>query len=148
MMDERLRQLVAGYVDGELSGEELAAFKRELSTNAELRAEVEEFKKIKEVTGAMTYADLPDEVWDTYWSSLYRKTERGLGWILFSASVIVLLAFGAWQAFSGLWANPDTPLWLKLGASGGALGVIILLVSYGRERLFAYKRERYSEVEK
>jgi hypothetical protein len=148
MMDERLRQLVAGYVDGELSGDELAAFKQELSTNAELRAEVEEFKRIKEVTGAMTYADLPDEVWDTYWSSLYRKTERGLGWILFSTSVIVLLAFGTWQAFSGLWANPDTPLWLKLGASGGALGVIILLVSYGRERLFAYKRERYSEVEK
>jgi hypothetical protein len=148
MMDERLRQLVAGYVDGELSGEELAAFERELATDAELRAEIEEFKRIKEVTGTMTYADLPDEVWESYWSSVYRKTERGLGWIFLSAGAILLLAFGAWQAFSGLWTNPDTPLWLKLGVSGSALGVVILLVSYGRERFFAYKRERYSEVEK
>jgi len=147
-MDDRLRQLVAGYVDGELSGNELAAFERELTANAELRAEVEEFKRLKEVTNTMTYADLPDRVWESYWASIYRKTERGLGWILMSVSAIILLCFGAWQGLSELWMNPESPLWLKVGVSGVSLGAIILLVSYGRERLFAYKRERYSEVQR
>ncbi len=147
-MDERIRELLAGFVDGELSESEKVDFERELSVNAELRAELEEFQKLKQVTSTMRYADLPDEVWESYWASMYRKTERGLGWIFLSISAILLLCFGGWEVFGELWANAETPLWLKLGVSGGTLGAIILLVSYGRERLFAYKRERYSEVTK
>ncbi len=147
-MDERLRQLLAGYVDGELSESERATFESELAKSAELRAELEEFKKLKEVTGTMKYADLPDEVWESYWASVYRKTERGLGWILLSISAILLLCFGAWHLFSGLWTSPEIPLWAKIGISGATVGAIILLVSYGRERLFAYNRDRYREVEK
>lgn len=147
-MDDRLRRLLAGYVDGELSGEELAAFERELAANAELRAELDDFKQLKEVTDTMTYADLPDEVWDGYWASIYRKTERGLGWVIMSVSAIVLICCGAWQALSELWHSPESPLWLKIGVSGVSLGASILLVSYGRERFFAYKRERYSEVQR
>lgn len=145
-MDEKQRQLLAGYVDGELSAEERAAFEKELAANPELKAELDEFTKIKEVTDTMTYADLPDEVWQTYWANLYRKTERGLGWIIFSVGAIILLCFGAWEAFSALWVSVETPLWVKIGLSALGLGSIILLVSYARERLFAYKRDRYREV--
>ena len=147
-MDERHRQLLAGYVDGELSPDERAAFEKELAANPELRAELDEFRSLKEVTDTMTYADLPDEVWESYWANIYRKTERGLGWILFSIGAIVLLCFGAWEAFSSLWTDPGSPLWLKVGLSGLTVGAIILLVSFARERVFAYNRERYREVMK
>ncbi|MEW5994814.1 MAG: zf-HC2 domain-containing protein, partial [Candidatus Zixiibacteriota bacterium] len=63
-MENDKRKLLAGYVDGELTDEERAAFERELQSNAELRAELEEFRKLKEVTGMVRYADLPDEVWE------------------------------------------------------------------------------------
>lgn len=147
-MDERHRELLAGYVDGELSEKEREAFEKELATSAELRAELEEFRKLKEVTAGMKYADLPDEVWENYWSNLYRKTERGLGWILISLGAVILLSFGLFEAFSALYANPDNPLWLKVGVSGAALGAVILLVSFARERIFAYNRERYREVDR
>ena len=147
-MDDRMREQLSGYVDGELSDDERRQFERELETNAELRAELEEFKRLKKVTDTMHYADLPDEVWENYWQSIYRKTERGLGWILLSVGAIIVLCFGAYEVFSQMYTNPDTPLWLKIGITGVSLGAIVLLVSYARERLFAYKRERYREVTK
>ena len=143
-----MHEWLAGYVDGELSDDQRRAFEEELKHNEELREELEEFTKLKEVTGMARYADLPDEVWESYWASLYRKTERGLGWILFSIGAIVLLLFGGFEGFYHLYVNPDIPLWMKIGLSGVAAGLIILLVSYGRERIFAFRRDRYDEVKK
>ena len=147
-MDDRLRRLLAGYVDGELTGEERKEFELALEQNEELRYELEEFRNLKETTNQMHYADLPKEVWDSYWASIYRKTERGIGWILFSSGAIILLLFGMYEMFKGMYADPDAPLWLKIGVTAGTAGAIFLLVSYLRERLFAFKRERYREVER
>lgn len=147
-MDERWKQLLAGYVDNELNPEERREFERELEHNSELQSELKEFNRLKLVTSQMKYADLPDEVWEAYWQSLYKKIERGAGWVLASLGAIVLLVFGLFEVFSKLYANPESPLWLKFGLTVGCIGVIILLVSLVRERFFAYKRERYTEVEK
>ena len=148
MMDEKYRELLAGYVDGELTPDERAAFEAELAKDPSLKAELEEFQRLKEVTNGMHYADIPDDVWQTYWQSVYRKTERGLGWILMSAGAIILLCFSLFEAFSNLFANPDAPLWLKIGLPTLTVGAVILLVSFIRERIFAYHRERYREVMK
>ena len=142
------RELLAGYVDGELSDNERQAFEAQLAQDPELRAELAEFRKLQEVTGMVRYADLPDEVWENYWHSIYRKMERGIGWILLSIGAILLLCFGTYELFSELYVSPDAPLWLKVGVTAGAVGLIFLLVSYGRERLFAYNRDRYKEVTK
>ncbi len=142
------RELLAGYVDGELSDNERQAFEAQLAQDPELRAELAEFRKLQEVTGMVRYADLPDEVWENYWHSIYRKMERGIGWIFLSIGAILLLCFGTYELFSELYVNPDAPLWLKVGVTAGAVGLIFLLVSYGRERLFAYNRDRYKEVTK
>ncbi len=66
----------------------------DLAANPELQAELEEFRRLKKVTDMMHYADLPDEVWENYWQSLYRKLERGIGWIFLSVGAMVLLGFG------------------------------------------------------
>jgi len=143
-----IRELLAGYVDGELTDEQRQAVEEELAKNPELRAELEEFRRLKEVTGMVRYADLPDEVWEDYWHSVYRKLERGIGWILFSIGAIVLLGYGLYQMFRGLYFDPEVPFLIKVGVTGIAGGLIFLLVSYARERLFAYRRDRYREVTK
>ena len=145
-MDEHLREMLAGYVDDELSDEQKKAFEKELANNAELRAELDKFRKLKEVTGMVQYADLPLAVWESYWSSLYRKLERGVGWILFSVGAVILLLFGLYVGLRDLYIDPNVSLWVKIGVTGVGAGLIILLVSFVRERLFAYRRERYREV--
>ena len=147
-MSKELREMLAGYIDGELSDNDRLAFEEELKVNQELRAEMEEFMKLKEVTGIMTYADLPDEVWENYWQSLYKKTERSLGWIFFSIGAIVLVFAGLFQIMTELYSDPTVPLFIKTAVTILLLGAVILLVSFSRERLFAYKRDRYKEVNK
>lgn len=147
-MDKHLRELLAGYVDGELSDEERRAFEAALVTDPELKRELEEFKKLKEVTGLMTYADLPEEVWENYWHSLYRKLERGFGWIFLSIGAIIILFFGGLTALYEIYTDPGVSLWVKFGLAALILGVVTLLVSFIRERLFAYNRERYREVKR
>jgi hypothetical protein len=147
-MNKKIRELLAGYLDGELTPEERQAFVAELAVNAELRAELEQFEKIKEATDTMHYADLPDAVWESYWESLYRKLERRVGWIFFSVGAIILLGFGLFEALHKLYSAPDVPLWTKIGVSFVGAGLIFLLVSFIRERIFAYRRERYTEVMK
>jgi len=147
-MNNDVRKLLAGYVDGELTDEERTEVERALLENEELRAELEEFKKLKEVTGMAQYADLPDEVWETYWESLYKKLELGLGWIFFSLGAMIILCFGAFTVFSELFTDPSAPLWLKIGLPIMSVGAIVLFVSFARQRLFAYKRDRYGRVKK
>jgi hypothetical protein len=147
-MDEHYRELLAGYIDGELTAEEKLDFERELSHSAELRAELQEFRQLKEVTDTMRYADIPQQVWDSYWESLYKKTERGLGWIFLSVGAILVIGFGLYHAFYDLFTDPEAPLWLQVGLPTAVLGAGILLVSFARERFFARKRERYTEIER
>ena len=147
-MDDRKRELLTGYVDNELTDEQRLLFERELVDDPELKAELEEFRKLKEVTGMARYADLPDEVWENYWQSIYRKLERGLGWIFLSIGAIFLLCTSAYAFIVDFLADPAIPLFPKIGLSAVLVGLIILLVSYGRERIFAYRRDRYSEVKK
>ncbi len=147
-MDKDRRKLLAGYIDGELTDEERTAFEKELASSTELRAELEEFRKLKEVTSMVRYADLPDEVWEGYWQSLYRKLERGIGWILLSVGAILLLGFGLYQGLHDLYIAPEVSILVKIGVTALGGGVIFLLVSFVRERLFAYRRDRYQEVKK
>ena len=106
-MSKDKRELLAGYVDGELPDEERLAFEKDLAESEELRAELEEFMKLKEMTGMLTYADLPDEVWDNYWQSLYKKLERGFGWIFFSVGAIVLVFYGLFEFLSELYIKSN-----------------------------------------
>ena len=78
-MDERWKQLLAGYVDNELTPVEKLEFERELSTNAELQLELKEFNRLKLVTSQMKYADPPRRSMGAYWQSVYRKIERAPG---------------------------------------------------------------------
>lgn len=145
-MSKDMRELLAGYVDGELSAEERKAFEAELARDPDLQADLDEFRKLKEVTSMVTYADLPLEVWENYWQSLYRKLERGFGWILFSIGAILLLSFAVFELFQGIYINPGVPMIIKVGITAVAIGAVVLGVSFIRETLFAYRRDRYKEV--
>ncbi|MEE8575930.1 MAG: hypothetical protein V3T31_01625 [candidate division Zixibacteria bacterium] len=145
-MNRDLREYLAGYVDGELTESERVVFEEELKRDPQLQSELDEFRKLKEVTGMIRYADLPLEVWEGYWQSIYSKLERGTGWILLSIGAIGLILFGLFHFFNELYFNPKIPLLVSIGVTILTIGGVILLVSFIRERLFAYNRDRYRKV--
>ncbi|UCD17072.1 MAG: zf-HC2 domain-containing protein [Candidatus Zixiibacteriota bacterium] len=146
--ENRYHVMLSGYIDGELTPEETAEFERHLAGNPELQRELEAFRKLKEVTGAVKYADIPEAVWEGYWASLYRRFERNTGWILLSISVIILATLGCFYLIRDFFMGPQSPLLLKIAVGSGILGFIFLAVSAVRERIFAYKRDRYKEVQR
>jgi len=139
---------ISGRIDGELTTEQEKMLDEHLQTCPRCRKELDELLKLKEVTSNMRFTDLPDKYWAGYWHAIYDRLERGLGWILLSIGAIILAALGTWEIFRHFFLDPVQPILLKLAIGSGLLGLIILIISVLRERLFARKHERYEEVER
>jgi predicted anti-sigma-YlaC factor YlaD len=148
MKCEEIRPFLMAYLDGEIEEERKSEVEKHLSECEICSREYKSFARLKEVTDNMRFADLSDQLWTGYWKGVYRRLERGAGWVFFSIGAIILLCFGAFQFFRELFADPNISWIVKVGVSTCAFGTIALLVSIIRERLFLYKTDRYREVKR
>jgi len=145
---EKLRALMMAALDGEISAAETEVLERGLAADEELFREWKGLRRVKEVTADMGFRKPPEEVWGRYWTSVYNRTERGLGWILASLGAIVLVGYAAWEIVGRLLADTDLPWIIKLAVFAVALGSIILLISVAREKFFTWRRDPYKEIER
>lgn len=86
------------------------------------------------------------EVWDDYWSGVYNRMERGVAWLLVSIGAVLLLAWGAVEAASAVWADSELPWFIKLAIATLSGGLLLLLYSVIRERWFMAKTDKYKGV--
>lgn len=143
-----MKKLISSYLDGELDETRKKSVENHLQECPECQKEFEGMRKLEEVMGQMELKKPPKETWQVYWSSVYNRLERRIGWILLSIGAIILLFFGGYKAVEGIIQDQTTPLLLKVGILVAIAGLVVLLVSLLRERLFVRKKERYKEVEK
>lgn len=148
MGHQEIKELISSYIDGEVNEKQKNIVENHLKECPECRKEFEEMSKLEEVMGQMELRKPPKETWQVYWASIYNRLERRIGWILLSIGFIILLFFGGYKAVEGIIQNQSTPLLLKIGILVAMAGLVVLLVSILRERLFVRKKERYKEVEK
>ena len=138
--------LLSAYVDGELGPRDVARVEAYLAANEEARQEVEQLRRLNRVTGAMRLKQAPPEEWEAFWESIYNRAERSLGWILFVLGVAVIGGWAAWELAQALLGTEQLP-WLVKGAIiVGTGGVLVLLLSVIRERVFKRSRTRYKDV--
>lgn len=148
MDHQKIKKLISFYHEGELSAEEKRMVEEHLEHCAECRKEFAEMSEFEEVMGKMQLKKPKKEVWEVYWSAIYNRMERKIGWILLSIGAMILLFFGGYKAIEGIIQDPSLSFLLKIGILAILGGVVVLLVSLLREQIFVYKRERYKEVEK
>ena len=146
MSCDEYKDLLMGYLDGELSDECSERVRRHLEHCAGCSEEFEEFRKLKQITDDINLLEPEDKIWDQYWSNLYNRLERGIGWIIFSISAVILLIYGGFKLIECVIKDPAVEITLKLGLIGIIAGVALLLVSIIRERLWFYKKDRYKDV--
>ena len=146
MSCERFKQLMMGYIDDEVSEEEKKAFMDHVKGCAQCSSELAHFQKLKKVTNGMTLTSPEDKVWADYWSGIYNRVERGIGWILLSLSGILLLIYGGYKAVDELIKDPTVGLLMKVAILGFIVGMSILFVSVLRERIYFWKTDRYRSV--
>jgi len=148
MDHQRIKELISSFYDGELDEEQKKLVHSHLEECSECRKEFEEMGRFEEVMSQMALKKPPKEAWQMYWTSVYNRLERGIGWILFSIGAIILLFFGGYKLVEGIIQDASVPIILKIGILSVLGGLIVLLVSLLREQLFVRKRERYKEIEK
>ena len=148
MDHERIRELISSYLDNELDEDGRRVVEEHIEKCPECRKEYGEMAKFEEVMREMSLKQPPKEAWEVYSESVYNRVERGIGWILLSIGAMIILFFAGYQIVRGFIQDPTIPLIVKAGILLGLGGVVVLLVSLVRERLFVNKRERYKEIKK
>jgi predicted anti-sigma-YlaC factor YlaD len=135
-----------GYLDNELDEAQKFSFEQHVQSCKECAAEFEQFKKLKNVTDSVKFAEPEDVLWENYWSGVYNRFERGLGWLLMSVTGIALIIFGLFKLVEGIVKDPNVELILKIAILALLAGLAVMFVSILRERLYFWKKDRYKDV--
>lgn len=138
--------LLSAYVDGELEAADAARVEAYLETNPAARREIEQLRRLNDLTGSLRLKEAPPEDWEVFWGSVYNRVERSLGWILFLLGAALVGGWGLWRLGGAFLATEGLPAWIKGAVIVGTAGLIVLLVSVIRERLFKRSRTRYKDI--
>lgn len=147
-MDEKFIALQEKYFDDELCAEEKTEFNNMLKANPDLKKEFEEQKKIKEVLRKMKLKNPSREVWDGYWMGIYNRIERGIAWVVISIGALIFFGYASYEMVNAFINDTHTPPLAKFGITLLVFGVLILIFSIIREKIFTSKRDKYKEIQR
>ena len=141
--------MLTAYVDGELSDEDRRRLDEHLAGCQRCRDQLAEWTALQEELAMIKFTEPTDAELQRYWSGVYNRLERGIGWILFSVGSILLLCYGAFKLIESVITDPTVAWVVKIGVVALMFGAVVLFVSLLRERLAVRKKDRYSrEVER
>ena len=146
MACEDYKDLMMGYLDEELSAEQIRQFEEHLTACKQCTAQLQEFRQLKAITDQMTLGEPEDRLWQQYWDGIYNRVERSIGWIIVSVAAILLTIYGGFKAIEALITDPTVGLLLKIAMLALLVGLAILFVSVLRERIFFWSKDRYRNV--
>ena len=146
MTCQKYKDLMMGYLDDELDDAQKQTLQEHLKECKDCAAELEQFRKLKQVTDSVKLAEPEDVVWEQYWSGVYNRFERGVGWILMSVAGIALLIYGGFKAVEEMVKDPTISVILKVVILAFIAGLAVLFGSILRERLYFWKKDRYKDV--
>jgi hypothetical protein len=93
----------------------------------------------------MKIADLPEAVWDIYWTGIYNQIERSVAWILFIIGSVMLIGYGLYQVA----IDPGIESFVRLALMLMGAGFAVLFLSVVREKMAVNRADRYiSEVKR
>ena len=144
----RGRQLVLKALDAALSAGDERELQQLIADNVELRREFEQLQRTEEVARTMMLRRAPDSVWQGYWLSVYSRIERGIGWVLLSVGVLVLVGYGLWQLVGALFRDAGVPAFVTIAVIAVLLGLAVLFLSVLREKLVVRRHDPYQGVDR
>jgi hypothetical protein len=114
----------------------------------ECRREFKEMEYLEDVMDRMSLKPLLKEAWENDWDFICNRMERQIGWIFLSIGAMIFLFYGGYKLIEDILHDSGLPLLMKIGILAVLGGIVILVVSLGREQFFAHRRERDKEVQK
>jgi len=133
------------YIDNEMEPEERLAFEEHLRGCDSCRGLLRDMSMVKEVTDTVKIADLPEAVWEKYWTKVYNRLERSVAWFLFVLGSLILTLYSLYK----LVTDPGVDTVAGFGIVLLIVGFALLLLSVLREKLSVNRVDKYiSEVKR
>ncbi len=140
------KNLLMGYIDGELSQDDKERIEHHLAECKECAQELELYQKLNEIVQPLEFITLEDRLMSNYWRKGFRKIERNTAMFLLFAGLSILAGFGIVQFVIKVWYATDLPQFIKIAVFTSLAGGITLLFSIIKEKLFLSKKQRYSDI--
>lgn len=84
---------------------------------------------------------------DIYWSKIFNRIERAVGWFFFVTGLIILVSYVLYQFVLMLFEDSHLSLFIKTGIFFIMIGFVVLLFSIIREKIILSRKDKYSEIE-
>lgn len=129
-------------LDGEMSSEEKQQYELHLRECDDCRKELEELGMIVEWTNEMRLREPDDEFWDSYWDVVYRRVERGAGFLCIMIGLSLMLVYAIVKAVT----SPQFFTFTGMTITLVLVGFLVLFLSVVRERIHERKNDPYRKV--
>ena len=73
---------------------------------------------------------------------------RLVGAILAVSGAVIVIGYAVYYFFTDFFTNEAIPIAIRVAVPAVAVGLLLLLISIGRERYLASKKETFREIEK
>jgi hypothetical protein len=131
-------------LDGELGPAQRIEYQTHVRGCDVCRRELESLGRVVRLTGDLRLRVSDDEFWKGYWESVYRRSERGLGFLLLIGGAVGLLLYVIYRAVR----SPEFFSYEGISVGVILLGLVVIFVSVVRERYHEHKDDPYREVER
>ncbi len=140
--------LLSAYLDGELEPADLRRVEGHLAECGSCSEKMVGLRRLARVTQSLAIKEPPPEEWESFWHNLYNRSERSLGWLLLCLAVVVCGGYGLYHLALDLLQTDSLPWYIKGSIIVGCGGIMVLMISAIRERIYTRKRSRYDDVKR
>ena len=131
-------------LDDELSASERAEYEAHVRSCDACQTELSQLGRVVRMTDELKLR-VPDEAfWKGYWESVYRRSERNLGFLLLIGGVVAVLALGIVRAVT----SPAFLTYEGISVTLILVGLVVIFISVARERYHESRNDPYREVER
>jgi len=144
---EDTEALLSGYLDGELTQGDRQRVEVIMEDCQDCAKTFEEMKKLRSEIGGIQYEHMTEAERLKAAKDPVAETGASLGQVLVIGGFIIFYGSCIYLALKGILADPDTPLFMKIGLPAMFLGFGVLLTSVIIDRIKASKTDPYKDVE-
>lgn len=127
------------YLDDELAPSERARVEGALESSTELRRELAIFRAMQEDLRGLSFEPRPTD--GSVWDRVNRRLTRPVGWLLLTVGLVAWGGVGVYV----FWTGPTRPF-EKLSVAAVVIGLLLLLISVGREQYRDWLDDPYRDV--
>jgi hypothetical protein len=129
-------------LDSEMDDAERTEYEIHVRDCTTCTSELASMGRIVDLTDELKLRTPDDEFWEGYWESVYRRSERSIGFFFVITGVLMVLFYGLFKAVT----SPRLLTYEGISITVILVGLVVIFVSVARERFHESRNDPYKGV--